>query len=338
MKVLSTAVVLAVLSYVSPISAHCVFIGAIGDRPGAANGQALGISSTTHVKWGKKNVGFRSNDRQWPFQKDTTVFSSPAVPWRKPNCWDKKCCKKYHKKKNPFPCFPKGFYTPVPRRALSSGCGVTLEGIANDAARRNDQTKWKSTPGGQWNVRFFQRPVTSSALTNVQSEINRCIGMGKLTTASAGGYLKIHVHQLNADGGGPFRCRLDTSATAGADSKWQWVTVQKNIPGNKFGVNKYKLKKWWMVVKLPTNLDCQGAANGRKNICLMRCENNARNGPFGGCIPFEQWKPQVDEPEPEQPPPEPEVEEETPAKEEEIPDDNVEPVEDDEGSEYEDGY
>ncbi|KAK6523063.1 hypothetical protein TWF281_002486 [Arthrobotrys megalospora] len=332
MHIASTAVALAILNFVSPISGHCVFLGAIGDRPGAANGQALGVSTQTHVNWGGKKVGFRSNDKQWPFQMDTTVFASPVVPWTKPGCWDKKCCKKASKK-NPYPCFNQAYYTPVKRIIWTNGCGATIQGIANDASKRHSQA-WTANPAAKRNVLWFQRPVPAGAITSVQTEIGRCIGMKKLTTASANGWLKIKVHQLNADGGGPFRCRVDQTGTA--NGPWTWLTVAKNIPGNKFSVNKYRLKRWEMLVKLPKTLDCTGSVNGHQNICVVRCENNARNGPFGGCIPFQQWKPPVPQPQPT-PVPEPEVEEVPPeAEEEEVPEDYA-PVEDDEGSDY-DGY
>ncbi|KAF3147179.1 hypothetical protein TWF703_000019 [Orbilia oligospora] len=48
------------------------------------------------------------------------------------------------------------------------------------------------------------------------------------------------------------------------------------------------------VMNYQINLDGAGPFKwsfGAKDICIVRCENNADNGPFGGCIPVQQIRP-----------------------------------------------
>ncbi|KAF3113979.1 hypothetical protein TWF569_010290 [Orbilia oligospora] len=46
-----------------------------------------------------------------------------------------------------------------------------------------------------------------------------------------------------------------------------------------------------MRVGIPKNIKCLARYGTYNNICLMRCENQAHNGPFGACIPFQVMYP-----------------------------------------------
>jgi hypothetical protein len=41
------------------------------------------------------------------------------------------------------------------------------------------------------------------------------------------------------------------------------------------------------VAAIPASQSCTGAVAGQDNVCLVRCQNDARAGPFGGVIPVQ---------------------------------------------------
>ena len=42
-----------------------------------------------------------------------------------------------------------------------------------------------------------------------------------------------------------------------------------------------------LVAAIPAGQNCTGTVAGQDNVCLVRCENDARAGPFGGVIPVQ---------------------------------------------------
>ncbi|EPS38645.1 hypothetical protein H072_7640 [Dactylellina haptotyla CBS 200.50] len=273
----------------SHISGHACFIGAKGNAPGSRNGKGLGVIDTTP----------RTGTTQLPFQRDVSVFSNPIVPWSKPKCWSNKCCKK-----GKYACYANKYYKAVPRKKWNNGCGATLFNM-NIWARDKKPKSWAKAKysNARKNVWWYQQRAPKAAMVDIPKEIGQLIRSNRLPTATAGGHLKLTLFQVNADGGGPYKCKLDMGGNA---QGWDgWLPVKGQIPGNKSGYkpsfNKYSKKRWNMVVKLPKNLNCKGTYSGVSNVCIVRCENKAKNGPFGGCIAFQQWKPQKPTPIPEPP-------------------------------------
>ncbi|EPS38140.1 hypothetical protein H072_8136 [Dactylellina haptotyla CBS 200.50] len=140
----------------------------------------------------------------------------------------------------------------------------------------------------------------------------------QITQATAGGWLQVSVHVVNDDGLAPFRCKIDQSAGgwAGGRNEWDgWLTVDDagvlqedpNDPRGRAFRAIGQPSDGNMVVKLPKDLNCVGETLGGqiKNLCLVRCENFAASGPFGGCIFFQQYKPPKTKPIKAQKPPKP---------------------------------
>lgn len=42
-----------------------------------------------------------------------------------------------------------------------------------------------------------------------------------------------------------------------------------------------------LVAAIPANQQCNGEVAGQENVCLVRCQNDARAGPFGGVVPVQ---------------------------------------------------
>ena len=95
--------------------------------------------------------------------------------------------------------------------------------------------------------------------------------------------LAVTIHQVNADGAGPFECDMDE--TSNAVTTFTPLKVSNNIPGS-FGLSQAKEQDFVINVQMPDNFNCIGASTG--NICTVRCRNNAVAGPFGGCFAVQQ--------------------------------------------------
>lgn len=42
-----------------------------------------------------------------------------------------------------------------------------------------------------------------------------------------------------------------------------------------------------LVAAIPATQNCTGTVAGQDNVCLVRCQNDARAGPFGGVVPVQ---------------------------------------------------
>ncbi|KAH7396426.1 hypothetical protein BKA66DRAFT_264085 [Pyrenochaeta sp. MPI-SDFR-AT-0127] len=118
---------------------------------------------------------------------------------------------------------------------------------------------------------------------DVGAETENELAAGRMTTVSAGSMLAVTIHQVNADGAGPFECELDETSNAG--STLTPLVVSNNIPGAN-GFSQTKEQAFTINVQMPQNFNCIGSSTG--NICAVRCRNNALAGPFGGCFAVQQ--------------------------------------------------
>lgn len=109
------------------------------------------------------------------------------------------------------------------------------------------------------------------------------LAAGRMTQVSSGSVMKVTIHQVNADGAGPFECDMDE--TSNAVTTFTPLKVTNNIPGS-FGLSQAKEQDFTINVQMPENFNCIGASTG--NICTVRCRNNAVAGPFGGCFAVQQ--------------------------------------------------
>lgn len=126
-----------------------------------------------------------------------------------------------------------------------------------------------------------------------RTEINGNIDVGeqtenelaakRVTQVKAGTVMTVTIHQVNADGAGPYECDLDE--TSNAATKFTKLKVANNVPGTN-GLSQAKEQQFTISVAMPDNFNCIGASTG--NICTVRCRNNAVAGPFGGCFAVQQ--------------------------------------------------
>lgn len=129
---------------------------------------------------------------------------------------------------------------------------------------------------------------------DIGENTENALSAGAVTQVKAGSKITVTIHQVNADGAGPYVCDLDETSNSGLISKN--LTVTNNVPGFN-GLSQAKAQDFNITVTMPDQLSCTGASTG--NICTVRCRNNAVAGPFGGCFAVQQTDttPKVNTPE-----------------------------------------
>ncbi|KAF8866819.1 hypothetical protein BDZ45DRAFT_667495 [Acephala macrosclerotiorum] len=119
---------------------------------------------------------------------------------------------------------------------------------------------------------------------DVGENTENALAAGAVTQVKAGSQLTVTIHQVNADGAGPYVCDMDETGNSLATGQTN-LTVTNNVPGVN-GFSQAKFQDFNITVTMPTTLNCQGASTG--NVCTVRCRNNALAGPFGGCFAVQQ--------------------------------------------------
>ncbi|KAJ9313330.1 hypothetical protein C8Q69DRAFT_61295 [Paecilomyces variotii] len=120
---------------------------------------------------------------------------------------------------------------------------------------------------------------------DVGQETEKELAANRVTSVQKGSTLAVTIHQVNADGAGPYTCDMDPTSNSFSTNEFIKLQVSNNVPG-KNGLSQAKFQNFTMNVQLPDNLNCTGASTG--NVCTIRCRNNALAGPFGGCFAVKQ--------------------------------------------------
>ncbi|KAI2604348.1 uncharacterized protein GGS25DRAFT_515891 [Hypoxylon fragiforme] len=118
---------------------------------------------------------------------------------------------------------------------------------------------------------------------DIGENTENALAAGAVTQVKAGTQLEVTIHQVNADGAGPYACDLVEAGNNGVIT--QNLTVENNVPGVN-GFSQAKTQQFKILVNMPDNFACSGSSAG--NVCTVRCRNNALAGPFGGCFPVQQ--------------------------------------------------
>ncbi|KAI1487756.1 hypothetical protein F5X96DRAFT_672353 [Biscogniauxia mediterranea] len=106
----------------------------------------------------------------------------------------------------------------------------------------------------------------------------------QLPQVTQGGQLTMTLHQVNADGAGPYTCMINDDGTA---ETWQDIDVTTSPPGENSRDRDGAATDFPLVAAIPADQNCTGTVAGQDNTCLVRCQNGARAGPFGGVVPVQ---------------------------------------------------
>ncbi|TFK52077.1 hypothetical protein OE88DRAFT_1502016 [Heliocybe sulcata] len=109
---------------------------------------------------------------------------------------------------------------------------------------------------------------------------------GALPQVPSNGTLTLGIHQVNADGGGPFTAEVNADGTG---KTWVAATVMSQPPGSN-GLLHNGPANSFLTLQMPKNVQCTGGTGN--NACLVRINNGGENstsfangaGPFGGCV------------------------------------------------------
>ncbi|KAL2753096.1 hypothetical protein ACRALDRAFT_1072837 [Sodiomyces alcalophilus JCM 7366] len=106
----------------------------------------------------------------------------------------------------------------------------------------------------------------------------------QLPQITRGGQVDMLLHQVNSDGGGPYRCMINSDGTG---TTWNNIQVLVSPPGRNSRNRSGQSTAFPLVAAVPQNQECTGTVAGQDNVCLVRCQNDARAGPFGGVVPVQ---------------------------------------------------
>jgi len=105
-----------------------------------------------------------------------------------------------------------------------------------------------------------------------------------LPQVTPGGSVQMTLHQVNADGAGPYECMINADGTA---QTWTEIDVTEQVRGRRGFRFRSSASPQPLSVAIPANQQCTGQVAGEANVCLVRCQNPARAGPFGGVVPVQ---------------------------------------------------
>ncbi|KIX07679.1 uncharacterized protein Z518_02333 [Rhinocladiella mackenziei CBS 650.93] len=106
----------------------------------------------------------------------------------------------------------------------------------------------------------------------------------QLPQITPGGEVQMTLHQVNADGAGPYTCMINDDGTG---TTWTQMTVTQNVPGERGRDRDGQATDFPLTAQVPAGQTCTGTVAGQENVCMVRCQNPARAGPFGGVVPVQ---------------------------------------------------
>ncbi|RVD85114.1 uncharacterized protein DFL_003445 [Arthrobotrys flagrans] len=171
----------------------------------------------------------------------------------------------------------------------SKGLGV-VDSTPRDGTRRNPFQQDSTIFKDQRSVAAAQGCGTTlgGGKNSVSGSVPAMAQAGDIAQVSPGGTLSMSLRQVNADGAGPYTCMIDATGTGASFTE---ITVTQNVPGRN-GSNRQGQKTVHpLTVQMPAGMQCTGSMGGMENLCIVRCQNTARAGPFGGCVPVQMVDP-----------------------------------------------
>ena len=110
-----------------------------------------------------------------------------------------------------------------------------------------------------------------------------------LPTCSDSGVITMTYHQVNQDGAGPLMAMIDATSGGTDATAFKAATVMQNVPGIGIGgLSTATTTDFPVMVQMPAGMTCSGSVGGASNVCIVRMNNAALAGPFGGSAAFVQ--------------------------------------------------
>jgi hypothetical protein len=110
-----------------------------------------------------------------------------------------------------------------------------------------------------------------------------------LPTTADDGTISMTFHQVNQDGAGPLTAEIDPTSGGTDAAAFKTATVTQNVPGIGIGgLSAASTMDFPVKVQMPAGMTCTGTAGGATNVCVVKMQNSALAGPFGGSAAFTQ--------------------------------------------------
>ena len=91
------------------------------------------------------------------------------------------------------------------------------------------------------------------------------------------------------DGAGPLTAQVDATSAGTDPDAFKDAKVTQNVPGLGIGgLSAASTTAFPVKVQMPAGTVCSGSAGGADNVCVVRLQNSALAGPFGGSAAFTQ--------------------------------------------------
>lgn len=110
-----------------------------------------------------------------------------------------------------------------------------------------------------------------------------------MPTCADDGQVKLVFHQVNQDGAGPLTAQIDSTSGGKDPAAFKDAQVTQNVPGIGIGgLSAAQVMDFPVAVQMPQGMTCSGSVGGASNVCIVRMQNAALAGPFGGSAAFTQ--------------------------------------------------
>lgn len=133
---------------------------------------------------------------------------------------------------------------------------------------------------------------TKTPAGTVENGVAAAVGVGAssgLPTSSDDGIITMNFHQVNEDGAGPLTASVDGTSGGSDPSAFQQAAVTSNVPGLGIGgLSLATTTDFPVSVQMPAGMTCSGSVGGATNVCIVKVQNSALAGPFGGSAAFTQ--------------------------------------------------
>ncbi|KAF2740264.1 hypothetical protein EJ04DRAFT_239503 [Polyplosphaeria fusca] len=150
----------------------------------------------------------------------------------------------------------------------------------------------KGNAGGAASGGAASSAGTKTPKGTTENGVSKAAGTGAssgLPTTADDGTISMTFHQVNQDGAGPLTAQIDATSGGTDASAFQDAKVMQDVPGIGIGgLSGAQTMDFPVKVQMPQGMTCSGTAGGASNVCIVRMQNSALAGPFGGSAAFTQ--------------------------------------------------
>jgi len=129
---------------------------------------------------------------------------------------------------------------------------------------------------------------TKTAKGTTEGGVAAAAGSGAqsgMPTTADDGTITMTFHQVNQDGAGPLTAAIDATSGGTDPAAFKDAQVMTNVPGIGIGgLSAASTMDFPVKVQMPAGMTCTGSAGGVDNLCVVRLQNAAIAGPFGGSV------------------------------------------------------